>query len=124
MLAAIFVFSGVALAAPRYTVKLNVPHYVSEGQTFKLKATGISSTRSHLEVFVTSKPCAKSVAAETKRASGALISKKVFHSYTGSKAVHARAGTYDACAYLTPIGHSSITRARASATYYVLVGAY
>jgi hypothetical protein len=123
-LTTILALSGTALAAATYTVKLNVPQYVNLGQTFKVKATGTSSIRSHLEVFVTSKPCAKSAAAETKRASGALINKTVLHRYTSSKAVHANAGTYHVCAYLTPTGHSSTTRAHSSATYYTLVGAY
>lgn len=123
-LTAIMAFSSVALAAAQYTVKLNVPHYVDAGQTFKVKATGISRTRSHLEVFLTSKPCSKSAATETKRASGALVSKNVLHRYTSSRAVHAKTGTYNVCAYLTPTGHSSTTRAHASAAYYVLVGAY
>lgn len=124
MSTAICAFSGVALAAARYTLKLNVPRDVQAGQTFEVKATGISSTRSHLEVFITSKRCTKNVAAEAKRASGAPISKNVLQRYTGSKAVHAKPGTHNVCAYLTPIGRSSIIRARASATYYVLVGAY
>jgi hypothetical protein len=124
MLTAICVLSGVAVAAAGYTVKLNVPHDVQAGQTFQVRATGISRTRSHLEVFVTSKRCPKSVAGEDKRASGAPISANVLQRYARSKAVHARPGTYHVCAYLTPIGHSSITRAHASATYYVLVGAY
>jgi hypothetical protein len=112
------------LGAARYTVKLNVPYDVQAGQTFEVKATGSSSTRSHLEVFVAIKRCAKSVALEAKRASGPSISTNVLQRYTGSKSVHAKPGTYHVCAYLTPIGHSSITRARAFATYYVLVGAY
>lgn len=117
-------FSGAASAAARYTVEVNVPHDVQVGQTFEIKATGISSTRSHLEVFVAIKRCGKSVAAEAERASSAPISKNVLERYTGSKTVHAKPGTHHVCAYLTPIGRSSITRARSTSTYYVLVGAY
>ena len=115
---------SVALATAGYAVKLSVPRYVSAGQAFKVKATGVSKARSRLEVFVTIRTCARSVAAETKRSSRALISKNVLDGYTSSKAVHSKAGTYHVCAYLTPIGRASITRAHASATYYALAGAY
>jgi hypothetical protein len=123
-LAASLASSGVAPAAAPYTVKLKVPRYVNVGQSFKVKATGSSSSRSRLAVFLARKPCATGAAAEAKRAVGTLISKNVLHAYTGSKAVHARSGTYDVCAYLTSAGHSKVTHARATATYYVLAGGY
>lgn len=105
-------------------VTLSVPHYVNVGQPVKVKATGVSATRSQLEVFLTTKTCASSPAAETGRSSHALISQNVFHRYTNSRVVRPKAGKYNVCAYLTPIDHRSITRARASATYYALAGAY
>lgn len=107
-----------------YTVKLKVPHYVNVGQGFKIEATGSASTRSHLAVFLARKPCAKSAAAETKRAVGTPISKSVMHRYAGSKGVRARPGTYNVCAYLSSTGQRPVTRAHASATYYVLAGGY
>jgi hypothetical protein len=122
--AAILGLSGVAAAAARYSVKLTVPHYVTLGQTFKLHAKGVAGTRSRLEVFVASKRCASSAASEAKRASRVLISKNVVHGYTGAKAMHASPGTHHVCAYLMSTGHDSLTRARASATYYVLTGGY
>jgi hypothetical protein len=123
MLTAIL-FSGVAWGAAAYGVKLKVPRYVNVGQTFKVKASGVSSTRSRLVVFVSRKRCASSAAAEGGRAAGALISKSVLRGYTASRSVHAKMGTYDVCAYLTPTGHGAATRAHASATYYVLAGGY
>jgi hypothetical protein len=120
----ILAYSGVALATARFTVKLSVPQYVNVGQTVKVKATGVAGARSHLEVFVTTRNCARSVAAETQRSAHALISKNVLHRYASSKGIPSKSGTYNVCAYLTPIGQSSITRARASATYYGLVGSY
>jgi hypothetical protein len=84
----------------------------------------IAPPRRVCDVFVTIKTCAKSVAAETERSMAALIRKNVLHGYTSTKAVHPKAGTYNVYAYLTPIGHRSITRSRASAAYYALAGAY
>lgn len=118
------ILSGVASAAPPYSVKLKVPNYVTLGRIFKVHAAGASSTPSHLEVFLTNGRCMRSAAAETKHASGVLISKNVFHGYTGSNAVHARLGTHHVCAYLTPTDSRSVTRAHASASYSVLVGGY
>lgn len=124
MLTVLSAVSGVALATARYTVTLSVPRYADAGQPLKVKATGVSDAGSHLEVFVSTRSCARTVAAETKRASHPLITKNVLDRYTSAKAVRSRAGTYHVCAYLTPIGHGSLTRARASATYYALAGAY
>ena len=68
--------------------------------------------------------CASSLATEARRSSKVIISRPVVHAYSRSASVRAKEGTYNVCAYLTPAGHGSNTRARASATYYVLVGAY
>jgi hypothetical protein len=123
-LGALLIFSGAAPAAAPYTVKLKVPRYANVGQSFKLVAAGTASSRSHLAVFLAHKPCATSAAAETKRAVGTPISKNVLHRYAGSKAVRARPGTFNVCAYLTSTGQHPVTRAHASATYYVLAGGY
>jgi hypothetical protein len=123
-LAALLAFGGVAPAAAPYTLKLKVPRYVNVGQRFRVKAIGSSSGRSRLAVYLARKPCATGAAAESKRAVGTLISKSVLHRFTGSKALRAGTGTYNVCAYLTSGAHGPVTRARASATYYVLAGGY
>lgn len=123
-LGVLLVFSGAASAAALYTVKLKVPRYVNVGQGFKLEAAGTASSRSHLTVFLAHKPCAASAAAETKRAVGTPISTRVLHRYASAKAVRAKPGTFNVCAYLTSIGQRPVTRAHASATYYVLTGGY
>jgi hypothetical protein len=124
VLAGIASFSAGALAAAPYSVKLNVPSFLEAGQTFHLKATGIARTPSRLTVFITSKRCASRLATETKRSSHVIIRSDVLHAYTRSKAVLAREGTHDVCAYLTPTCHGSTTRAHAAVTYYVLAGGY
>lgn len=123
-LACLLAFGGVAAGAAPYTLKLKVPRYVNVGQTFRVKATGTSGSRSRISVFLARKRCATSAAAESNRAVRTLISKNVLHRYASSKVLRAGTGTYNVCAYLTSIGHSPVTRARASATYYVLAGGY
>jgi hypothetical protein len=123
-LAATLAFGGVAPAAASYSVKLRVPRYVNVGQSFRVKATGTSGGRAHLAVFLARKRCANNAAAEAKRAVQTLVSKNVLGAYTGSKTLRARSGTYNVCAYLTSTGQSPVTRAGASATYYVLAGGY
>lgn len=124
VLAVIAASSAGALAVAPYTVKLKVPSFLDVGQTFHVKATGTARTISLLTVFIASKRCAPTLAAETQRSSHMIISSNVLHAYTRSKAVLAKEGTHDACGYLTPTAHRSITRAHAAATYYVLAGGY
>lgn len=123
-LAAILSTSAGAIAAASYTVKLKAPSYPNAGSTFHLRATGTAGSSSHLTVVIGGKRCAPSLASETARAPHVIISKSVHHSYALSKSIRAKQGTHHICAYLTPAGHSSVTRAHASKTYYGLVGAY
>jgi hypothetical protein len=113
--------SGAALAAASYTVHLKVPGTVQKGKRFTVKATGKSANRSRLTVFVDTKACAGTAAAEgTHPKSSKIITHNVVGDYTETGTVAANGvGRHHACAYLNA-PPSSPTRASVSASYTVV----
>ena len=124
--------SGVALAGSPYTVMVKVaPRTVPVPGTFTVTATGLSSNRSRLEVFLNAHhACAATAAADAAIAGDVLIvspAAGVVGSYVHTKSVSTVSGAsgprgpgrHEACAYLIAWPPSTLPRAHASAAYAV-----
>lgn len=124
--------SGVALAGSPYTVMVKVaPSTVPVPGTFTVTATGLSSNRSRLKVFLNAhSACAATAAADAAIAGDVLIISPalgVVGSYIRTRAVSTVSGAsgargpgqHEACAYLIAWPPSTLPRAHASAAYAV-----
>ncbi len=124
--------SGVALAGPPYTVHLVVkPVTTPIPGTFHVAASGLSSNRSRLRVFLNAAaPCAPTAAADAALAGDILVINPaggVLHAYVKLKAlttVHGSTGprgggNHEACAYLSSVPPGAMLRATATAPYSI-----
>ena len=126
------VLSGVAAAGSPYTVMVKVaPSTVPVPGTSTVTATGLSSNRSRLKVFLNARsPCAATAAADAAIAGDVLIASPalgVVGSYVHTKVVSTVSGAtgprgpgnHQACAYLIAWPPSALPRGHASAAYAV-----
>jgi hypothetical protein len=124
--------SGVAVAGSPYTVIVKVvPSTVPVPGAFKVTASGLSSNRSRLRVFLNAaSACAATAAADAAIAGDVLIISPVpgvVGSYVRSRTLSTVSGAsgargpgrHEACAYLIAWPPSTLPRAHASAAYAV-----
>jgi hypothetical protein len=113
--------AGQALASGAYSVHLSVPSKVDKGDKFTVTSAGAASNAAGLTVFLATHKCKKSAKAEAAVGTK-IISDRVVHTYSKSATKTASVpGKHFACAYLSSVPPATLTYARASKAYTVVV---